>query len=173
MAITSNNQNSSLNVAYGDVGSNCNRKSFKPNSTKRNHVTKGAILRAPTMMRLAFIGILYYFYNQNLDMLRGKNNEILTYRMDIENIKGVLKEYENDLTAAHSSFRHLQQKTLDRKIEDEADYDDDGYQFDYMSEDERKDLTKNIMDKHHKQSEQIESLKKSIQSFHRNELNRK
>ena len=182
-----------LNVEYGDENRDVNgrhsKKStqsqnryipmrtgmpFAANSTKHNHHEKRARWSS-SIARLLIIGVLCYVYHNNSNALKANDNEISTFTADFDNVRGVVEEIEGELESAHGSFHNLKSNTLatSTHLEDYVDYDEDYYYYDILSDEERKNVAKDIIDKHDKQVEHIDSLKRGIQNFHRKELERR
>jgi len=156
--------------SYYDHDSDCSSSSGSSSSMAEKRDSKRSIVaRSSTtsIVQFIIIGALCYFSMKNNQALNAKNTELSTLTSDFEYIQGSLDETTDFLNKAHQDFHKLQTRMLaGQGIVPKAHYAE-------ISPKERADVANGIMEKHDKQSERITQLQKSIQGFHRAELDRR
>ena len=99
-------------------------------------------------------------------------NEMSALSEEFRQMRGLIEDTEDELDAAKYDFNRVTKSIHSNGDEDEHDHDD--YYFDYdLSEDERKNAAKDLIDQHDKQAEDILSLQQYIKSSHLQQLEKK
>ncbi len=118
------------------------------------------------------MSILCYFCYNNQKILKASMNEMSALSEEFRQMRGLIEDTEDELDAAKYDFNRVTKSIHSNGDEDEHDHDD--YYFDYdLSEDERKNAAKDLIDKHDKQAEDILSLQQYIKSSQLQQLEKK
>lgn len=165
--------------------SNVARSSEDASHASMNATAKSPVLRkrrslvnvTPRLTNIALfmtIVVLCYFQHANRYALITSSEEISRMAADVENVRDTIEDAEDELDAAHEHFYHLKTETLPSTAEDDHEYDDDEYYYyEIYTEDERKSIAADIIEKHDRQTADIHKLKITVQDFHRKELIRR
>ncbi len=129
------------------------------------------LLSTPNLFMLLVIGALGCIYYNNRAILGAAGEELARLTEDFGDLRGLIRETANEIDAAHEIFAEMETTLLF----DEHEHDiDDHYYYDIdYSDEERKLVSQDIMEKHRNRSTEIEKLKKSIQALHLQELERR
>jgi hypothetical protein len=136
---------------------------------------KALARRASNVLSFLVIGVLYYCYHTNNQLLVSSEKNISLLKADIEDMRGAIEDATIELEDAHDSFHQMRTKTGSAKKDENFAHHEDNDDFDilYLTDVERTTIAKDLIDNHDKKHKNIEQLKKTIQDFHLRELERR